>query len=157
MDDVAYPTYDWRPGMTTVSLLPNGSYFMTYEFYGAVEEAFAVYYRISDSPLTFNEAGYGQVVRATDGSFPVSSPYNVWTPVGGPNGTIVVSCGDAEEAWISRDLANTWETVVTPEKTSYTRSLLVERDEKTVLIVGAGVLSGADNNVTASTIDVGEL
>lgn len=157
VDDVAYDTYDWRPGMTTVSLLPNGSYILTYEFYGAVEEAFAVYYRLSEDPLKFNEAGYGTVIRATDGSFPVSSPYNVWTPVGGENGTLVVSCGTAEEVWISRDLTETWETVGTKEKTSYSRSLLVEEDEKTILIVGAGVLSGEENNVTASTIDVDAL
>lgn len=35
--DVAYPTYDFRPGMPTVSELPDGTYIMTYEFYGATE------------------------------------------------------------------------------------------------------------------------
>ncbi|CAK4031736.1 BNR Asp-box repeat [Lecanosticta acicola] len=151
VDDVAYDTYDWRPGMTTVSLLPNGSYLLTYEFYGAVEEAFAVYYRLSENPLLFDSAP-GQVIRATDDSFPVGSPYNVWTPAGGENGTIVVSCGNEEQLWISKDLTATWERVDTVEKTSYTRSLLVERqDPNTILIVGAGVLGGEDNNVTAST------
>ncbi|KAF2174034.1 glycoside hydrolase family 93 protein, partial [Zasmidium cellare ATCC 36951] len=155
VDDVAYPTYDWRPGMTTISLLPNGSYFLTYEFYGAVEEAFAVYYRLSEDPTRFDEAGYGALIRAGDGSFPVGSPYNVWTPAGeGENGTIVVSCGGDGGVWVSGDLAESWTRVETREKTSYTRSLLVEADEKTVLIVGAGVLNGEDNNVTASTIDV---
>lgn len=115
VDDVAYETYDWRPGMTTVSLLPNGSYFLTYEFFGAVEEDFAVYYRLSEDPTKFNEAGYGRLIRATDGSFPDGSPYNVWTPAGGENGTIVVSCGTDEDLWISRDLAGTWERVATPE------------------------------------------
>lgn len=151
VDDVAYDTYDWRPGMTTVSLLPNGSYFLTYEFYGAVEEAFAVYYRLSTDPLDFDSQP-GRLIRATDDSFPVGSPYNVWTPAGGENGTIVVSCGGAEELWISKDLAETWERVDTVEKTSYTRSLLVEQqDPSAILIVGAGVLNGEDNNVTAST------
>ena len=37
VDDVTYSNYTYRPGMTTVSELPNGQYFMTYEFYGAVE------------------------------------------------------------------------------------------------------------------------
>ncbi|KAK4498371.1 hypothetical protein PRZ48_011029 [Zasmidium cellare] len=157
VDDVAYPTYDWRPGMTTVSLLPNGSYFLTYEFYGAVEEAFAVYYRLSEDPTKFDDAGDGSVIRAGDGTFPVGSPYNVWVPSGGENGTIVVSCGTEGDVWVSGDLAETWERVATPEKTSYTRSLLVEGGGGTVLIVGAGVLNGEENNVTASTIDVGGL
>lgn len=30
VDDVHYPTYTDRPGMTTVTLLPNGKYFMSY-------------------------------------------------------------------------------------------------------------------------------
>lgn len=85
VNDVAYNNSDWRPGMTTVSQIANGSYFMTYEFYGATEGAFSVYYRIADSPLLFNEA-QGQVIRATDGTIPVGSPTNVWTPSGGPLG-----------------------------------------------------------------------
>ncbi|EME42452.1 glycoside hydrolase family 93 protein [Dothistroma septosporum NZE10] len=157
VDDVKYGTYDWRPGMTSISHLPNGSYILTYEFYGAVEEAFAVYYRLSESPLTFNQAGYGQVIRATDGKLPVGSPYNVWTPAGGENGTILVSCGGDEGLWVSKDLTATWTYGNTTEKTSYSRSLLVEQDEKTILIVGAGVLSGTHNNVTASTVGVAKL
>jgi hypothetical protein len=34
VDDVAYATYTDRPGMTTVTRLPNGKYMMTYEFGG---------------------------------------------------------------------------------------------------------------------------
>lgn len=156
VNDVAYNNTNWRPGMTTVSELPNGQYFMTYEFYGAVEYPFAVYYRVSDSPLTFNEAT-GRVIRASDGTIPVSSPYNVWTPVGGKNGTIVVNCGTLTEIFLNRDLAapnSTWEKVATPEGTSYTRSLRVLEDPSKLLIVGGGVLGGTNNTVTASVVDV---
>jgi hypothetical protein len=34
VDDVAYSTYTDRPGMTTVTRLPNKQYMMTYEFGG---------------------------------------------------------------------------------------------------------------------------
>ncbi|KAK4613480.1 hypothetical protein CLAFUW4_08871 [Fulvia fulva] len=154
VDDVKYGTYDWRPGMTTVSLLSNGSYLLTYEFYGAVEEAFAVYYRLSSDPTKFDEAGYGALITTAEGKYPVGSPYNVWTPAGGRDGTIVVTCGTDEGVWVSRDLTESWTYEMTMEKTSYTRSLLVEQDQKTILIVGGGILGGTDNNVTASTIDV---
>lgn len=159
VDDVAYSTYDWRPGMTTVSLLPDGNYILTYEFYGAVEADFAVYYRLSKNPLKFQEAP-AYVIRSTDETVPVGSPYNVWTPAGGKNGTIVVSCGTLSEVFINRDLArpgSAWEKVSTPEGVSYTRSLLVENDEKTVLIVGGGRLNGANNRVSASEIDVSKI
>ena len=156
VDDVAYAEYSDRPGMTTVSELPNGQYIMTYEFGGAPEGAFAVYYRVSDSPLTFNEAE-GLVIKATDGTVPFSSPYNVWTPVGGKNGTIVVNCGTLTEIFLNRDLGapgSAWEKVQTPESVSYTRSLRVLEDPSKLLIMGGGVLGGTNNSVTVSVVDV---
>ncbi|GAB7341087.1 hypothetical protein MBLNU457_7402t1 [Dothideomycetes sp. NU457] len=156
VNDVAYDTYYFRPGMTTVSALPNGQYIMTYEFYGAPQAAFAVYYRVSDSPLTFDEAE-GHVVESPDGTVPVSSPYNVWTPVGGPNGTIVVSCGTLSQIFLNTELGavgSTWTKVDTPEGTSYSRSLRVLDDPRMVLIAGGGVLGGANNSVTASVVDI---
>lgn len=156
VDDVAYANYTFRPGMTTVSELPNGQYFMTYEFYGAPEVAFAVYYRVSDSPLTFNEA-QGYVIESPDGTVPVSSPYNVWTPVGGENGTIVVSCGTLTQLFLNRELGapgSTWTKVETPESASYSRSLRVLDDPSKVLIAGGGVLGGSNNSVTDSVVDI---
>lgn len=155
VDDVKYGNYTFRPGMTTVSELPFGQYIMTYEFYGAVEADFAVYYRINTDPLNFN-ASEGHVIQATDGTVPVSSPYNVWTPVGGPLGTIAVSCGTDTAVYLNHNLGapGAWTRVSTPEGVSYTRSLRVLPDQSEILIVGAGILNGPDNNVTASVIDV---
>ncbi|EME80756.1 glycoside hydrolase family 93 protein [Pseudocercospora fijiensis CIRAD86] len=156
VDDVAYGTYDWRPGMTTVSHLPNGQYILTYEFYGAVEAKFAVYYRLSPDPLKFNDA-VGHVITATDGTQPDGSPYNVWTPVGGNNGTIFVSAASNSTLFANRDLAapgSDWIEIDTPEGASYTRSLLVEQQKNIILICGGGVINGKDNRVTASEIDI---
>ncbi|KAF2151185.1 glycoside hydrolase family 93 protein [Myriangium duriaei CBS 260.36] len=156
VNDVAYNNTDWRPGMTTVSALPNGKYIMTYEFYGAVEAAFAVYYRVADSPLLFNEA-QGYVVKATDGTVPVSSPYNVWTPVGGKDGSIIVSCGTLSQIFINHDLAtpgSPWQKVEVPAGISYTRSLRILKDPSELLIVGGGVLSGTNNSVLATLVKV---
>ena len=33
VDDVAYSTYDFRPGIATVAEMPFGQYIMTYEFW----------------------------------------------------------------------------------------------------------------------------
>ena len=155
VDDVKYSTYDWRPGMTTVSQLPLGNWIMTYEFYGAVEADFAVYYRISNDPLNFN-ASVGRPIIATDGTVPVSSPYNVWSNVGGPLGTIVVSCGTDSHVFLSHDLGTSgfWTKVPTPEGQSYTRSLRVLDEEGKILIAGGGVLGGENNKVTVSKINV---
>ncbi|GAM82054.1 hypothetical protein ANO11243_000330 [Dothideomycetidae sp. 11243] len=156
VNDVAYNNPKWRPGMATVSTLPNGQYILTYEFYGAAEAAFAVYFRLSNSPLTFNNAP-GWVVRSTDNTVPTSSPYNVWTPAGGPNGTIIVSCGSLSEIFINTDLGalyTPWTKVQVPAAQSYSRSLRILHDTSELLIVGGGVISGTKNSVQATLVEV---
>jgi hypothetical protein len=155
VDDVAYNTYDWRPGMTSVSQLPLGNWILTYEFYGAVEAAFAVYYRVSNDPLTFNNS-IGHPIIATDGTVPVSSPYNIWTPFGGALGTIVVSCGTLSELFVNHNLGapGAWTKVPTLEGISYTRNLRVLPDKSKILITGAGQLGGENNSVTTSSINI---
>lgn len=155
VNDVAYGNYTFRPGMFTVSQLPLGQWIATYEFYGAPEAPFAIYYRISTDPLNFN-ASLGRPIIATDGTVPVSSPYNVWTPVGGPLGTIAVSDGTHSQVFLNHNLGapGAWTKMETPEGISYTRSLRVLRDSSKILIAGGGVLSGTNNSVTASTIDI---
>ncbi|KAL0565689.1 hypothetical protein V5O48_016329, partial [Marasmius crinis-equi] len=84
VNDVAQPTYSDRPGMPTIAALPNGKYILTYEYGGAPGTNLAGYYRISDSPLTFqNATGYN--IRATTGEQTKSSPVVAWTPYGGAN------------------------------------------------------------------------
>jgi hypothetical protein len=62
--DVAYPTYTDRPGMTTVTNLPNGNYMMTYEYVGrptisGIGYLFHIYYLISENPPDFGSSvGY---------------------------------------------------------------------------------------------------
>jgi hypothetical protein len=162
VNDVAYPTYTDRPGMTTVTHLPNGKYMMTYEYGGGPHNSgtdyeFPVYYRISDSPLEFNSA-VGYPVIANDGTQPTSSPYITWAPIGGPNGTIVVSSGSYSQIFTNQQLGavDAWKIIPTPEGISYTRSLRVFKHiPQHLLIAGAGVLPpSTTNKVTVSVIDL---
>lgn len=181
VDDVHYPTYTDRPGMTTVAKLPNGKYMMTYvsssfstwclkliscvQEYGggprpsgATEYSFPVYYRINSNPLKFLESP-GLPIYTNNKIEPIGSPYVVWTPVGGKNGTIIVSCGTATQVFINQALGdvNAWKTVPTPEGVSYTRHLRVLSDPNHLLIMGGGVLPPASNNkVSVSVIDITE-
>jgi hypothetical protein len=151
-DDVAVEPYEDRPGMTTVAKLPNGKYIMTYEFYGAPEAAFAVYYKIADDPTQFNSST-SHLVRGTDGSFPIGSPYIVWSPAGGANGTLMVSSGCCSNIWTNTQLGSgDWNVLATTSPASYTRSLLVMPDPAEILLVGAGPLGGSNNDVNANTV-----
>ncbi|MFF6808040.1 LLM class flavin-dependent oxidoreductase [Streptomyces sp. NPDC012616] len=73
VNDVATSTYNDRPGMPVVAKLPNGNYVTTYEFWGAPEGGFAVYYKTSSDPEAFGSAT-GIALKATDGTQPKSSP-----------------------------------------------------------------------------------
>jgi hypothetical protein len=53
---------------------------------------FPVYYRINENPLDF-DSSVGLPLVSNDGIQPESSPYIVWSRVGGPNSTIIVSSG----------------------------------------------------------------
>ncbi|KAH9908178.1 Sialidase [Xylariomycetidae sp. FL2044] len=174
VDDVAYPAYTDRPGMPTLARLPpSGQYIYTYEYGGGEdptstsssdddEYTFPVYYRLSADPEAFADAEHHvlQSVSSSDGTVtvPNGSPYVVWSPAGGENGTIVVSSGCCSEIFINRALGaeDAWETVDTPEGVSYTRSLLVLQDDPAyVMIAGAGALPPSeDNSVTVSVMDI---
>jgi hypothetical protein len=164
VNDVAYSTYTDRPGMTTVTHLPNGKYMMTYECGGCptvsgTGYSFPVYYRINSNPLDFNSSTGYPLVTDT-GIQPTSSPYITWSPVGGPNGTIVVSCGTLTPIFVNQELGavDAWKSVATPEGVSYTRSLRIFKNiPNHLLIAGAGHLPPATTNrVTVSVIDLGK-
>ncbi|KAI8625501.1 glycoside hydrolase family 93 protein [Xylariaceae sp. FL1651] len=162
VDDISYPTYTDRPGLASVAALPNGQYIYTYEYGGgpnpnATGYTFPVYYRLSSDPENFIDAEH-HLLQSSDGTVPNGSPYVVWTPAGGINGTIVVSSGCCTPVYVNKALGaeGAWQTLSTPEGVSYTRSLRVfQEDPRYVLIAGAGQLPpSTTNKVTISVIKV---
>jgi|TARA_R110002003_G_scaffold351_4_gene18890 hypothetical protein len=162
IDDVAYPTYTDRPGMPTVQLLPNGKYIMAYEYGGGpaitTSYQFPVYYKIDSDPEKFGPAT-GISLKATDGTIPTGSPYVVWSPVGGKNGTLIISAHSNTEVFINKGLGEgPWVKVPTPEKTHYTRHLRVLQDPTKLLIMGGGQLPpSTTNKVQLSVMDISNL
>lgn len=162
VNDVTYPTYTARPGMPTVAYLPNGKYILTYENSGGPEfpdrYEFPVYFKLSSNPEGFGSAT-GRVIRASNGVIPVGSPYVVWSPVGGKNGTIIVSCGTRSQIYINKNLGEgAWTEIATPERDSYTRYLgIMNNDQSKLVIMGGGRLppQGANvNSITVSIMDI---
>ncbi|KAJ7214028.1 BNR/Asp-box repeat protein [Mycena pura] len=157
VNDVRYPTFSNRPGMTTIAHLPNGQFIITYEYGGAPEADFAIYHRLSSSPLTFDAAGPGSVIRAVTGELPTSSPYVTWTPHGGANGTIVVSANSHTGVFLNTALAapgSAWTYVQTNATRSYTRGVRVLPDNRQILITGGGSLGGTTNAVTTTILEL---
>ena len=152
VNDVRYPTYTARPGMPIVHKLPTGSYMMTYEYGGGPDYSdyqFPVYYKISRNPLAFDSV-QGRPVKTTDGYVPKGSPSNIWTSVGGANGTIVVSAASNAELYINRKNGEgPWTVLKTNSPAAYTRYLDVGFNPKDIAIIAGGQLGqGPTNKVT---------
>ncbi len=163
VDDVSYYTYTARPGMTTVTQLPNGKYMMTYEYGGGPRKdgstsySFPVYYRINANPLDFNQTT-GIPVYTDTKEQPFGSPYVTWSPVGGVDGTIFVSSGGSPDVFVNQALgnANAWKVFTAGEPTSYSRHLRVlNSNPNHLLIMGGGILPPTTTNkVTVSVQDI---
>ncbi|PPS69867.1 MULTISPECIES: RICIN domain-containing protein [Streptomyces] len=156
VNDVATSTYGDRPGMPVIAKLPNGSYVMTYEFWGAPEGGFAVYYKISSNPEAFGSAT-GIALKATDGTQPKSAPYITWLPTGGANGTLVVSANSSDDLFLNTQngAANTWTRIPSTVPSGYSRGLLPLADGHSLLILSGGHVGSGLNPVTYGTIDLG--
>ncbi|ERT02674.1 hypothetical protein HMPREF1624_00975 [Sporothrix schenckii ATCC 58251] len=158
VDDVAYADYKLRPGMSTVVLLPNNQYLLTYE-YGGAPGGFPVYYRIAADPRAFSAAKEHPLVVGS--TRPTSSPYVTWTPYGGINGTILVSAYSHSQVFSNSALGDEtkWEMHNVAQPAAYTRTLRVlQNDSAKVLIMGAGKLPPSSTNVVGlSIVDLGRV
>lgn len=188
IDDVTHSNYTDRPGMPVITKLPNGDYFyvsksqppcsdehfylslmvsntiitQVYEYGGTsitTDYSFPIYYRIASDPRKFIDAPDNYVNAS--GYIPVSSPYAVWSSVGGENGSIVVSSG-RQPLFINRALGDpdAWELYDDfDQPAAYTRSLRVLcEDDDYLIVAGGGVLPpSTTNNVTASVYKISEI
>lgn len=160
--DIEYDDPEARPGMPAVARLPDDTYIYTYEYGGAPgfdEYQFPVHYRIAADPTAFADAP-DFAVDAKDGVIPMSSPFVVWTPWGGDDGTIIVSASQGE-VWANKALGDpdAWTRHETPQPKAYTRNLETFAERPDLLIMmGAGVLPPSDTNrVSLSVVDLEEI
>jgi hypothetical protein len=154
---VAYSNYTSRPGMITIAPLPNGEWITTYEFAEVpTGPNYAAYYRIAKDPLSFQQAT-GYPIITAEGFQPDASPYVVWTPAGGPQGTIVVTAASNSTVFTHKQLGAPhipWTVVQTPEPEGYSRCLQVMPSNQDILIMSAGVYGANTTNVSVSVIDI---
>jgi hypothetical protein len=107
INSVAYSNYTQRPGMITMAQIGNGQWMCSYEVglwtdaQGSNESApYATHYKIADSPLEFGSVG-DTLLKTNTGGDSSAGPYTIWTPAGGPNGTIVVSDSTYDQLFLN--------------------------------------------------------
>lgn len=131
VDVVASSEQSDRPGMAIVTRLGDGTYFMTYELVNEVKQnGNPVTYRTSPDGLDWGDPTWlGTEIVSVDGKAMGSAPYCSWTPVGGPDGTLIVSgtfmrmgsSSTGTDYFLSTDKGKTWTT--TPHVIPYRTSL----------------------------------
>jgi hypothetical protein len=91
--DVA-TTATQRPGMPTVTRLPDGTFVLGYEICASSRGACEAYLKKStDGGKTWGSGPTdpGTFVQTTDGRYLGSSPYVTWSPGGGPDGQLLMA------------------------------------------------------------------
>lgn len=140
--------------MATVAQIGNGKWIISHELGFAPQgpiAPYAVHYRIADSPLEFDQSPPILLQARNTGTISSAGPYTVWTPSGGPDGTIVVSDSTYSQVFINTKNgdADSWDEVETGEGVSYTRGLRVMPDESVILFLNGGYYGLANTTVTA--------
>lgn len=164
MNDVAYLNYTDRPGMTVVTYVPPmDMWIFVHEFPGGDNfwsgVGYPVYYHLAKNPFEF-QYGAGGYPISVNGVQPNASPYVVWSPSGGPNGTIIVSDADHSSVFTNTWLGapDKWEIHATPEPSAYSRAMLILNENPDhLMLLGAGSYGVATTNFTGSVVSVTEL
>ncbi|KXJ86070.1 family 93 glycoside hydrolase [Microdochium bolleyi] len=159
VNDVADANYEARPGMPAVVRLPNAQYLYAFEACGA-SGGCRVNYKLTADPLNVIAAPT-TLLRSTRGTIPVSSPQVVWSPVGGANGTIVLSGGSPSNIFVNRALGapDAWVEYAVPQPNAYSRGLAVfKTDPSALAIIGGGWLPpSSTNRVSISVVNLAQL
>ncbi len=144
VNDVAYDEYLARTGMTVVAWIPPiKKWIVVYEFPVGNSSShgvnYPVYYKLSENPREFRFAdGLPIVINGTIA--PNASPYVTWSPVGGPNGTIIVSDADNGQVYTNRlggDI-NGWQRNETPAGATYSRAIHILKNHPDNLMIFGG-------------------
>jgi len=154
VNDVAYANYTQRPGMITMAQIGNGKWMCSYEVGLWPDESapYATHYKIADSPLEFGSVGDNEL--KTPEGISSAGPYTVWTPAGGPSGTIVVSDSTYDQFFLNTQNGDpgAWKNVSSQgHGVGYTRSLRVlpGNGGKTVQVYNGGMYG---SNMTEFTV-----
>ncbi|KAF1944298.1 neuraminidase [Clathrospora elynae] len=144
VNDVAYAEYLARPGMTVVAFIPPlKQWILVHELPIGNSSShgvnYPVYYVMAPSPLDFGKS-VGRPIIINNTTAPNASPYVVWSPLGGPNGTIVVSDADRRQVYTNRfggDVEK-WEEHETPAGAVYSRAIQIFKSNPNKLMIYGG-------------------
>ncbi len=146
-DVVATKFFEERPGMPVVTRLGDGRYFMVYEVVDKKGvSGNPVYARYSSDGLDWGDPefiGY-EIINFNGTKALGSAPFCAWSPVGGENGTLIVSgtfmrkgkSNTGTDLFISNDNGDNWVTIqhvipyIAENNVGYSNSIAFSKDGK---------------------------
>lgn len=155
VNDAAEANYTLRPGMTTIAKMGNEKFIFSYELGFAPEDpvhaAYAVHYRIADSPFEFQQSE-PLLLNTSDGTIASAGPQTIWTLAGGPNGTVITSDSTHSEFFINHAYGDpsAWVKVESGKGVGYTRALQImpNSEEKVILVTNGGMYNESETEVS---------
>jgi hypothetical protein len=145
INDVAYANYTQRPGMITITQIGNGKWMAAYEvgLWPNPDAPYATHYKIADSPLEFGAVEHDSILQTPEG-ISDAGPYVIWTPAGGPRGTIVLSDSSYDQFFLNTEDGDpaAWKNVSSQgHGVGYSRALVVlpGNGGKTVQVYNGGM------------------
>jgi len=146
IEDVSLTPFDQRPGMTIITRLKDGRYFIIYEIVTPTTNI--AYYKITDNPEDFNATDKGTEIHGTDGSVLCGTPYVIWIDDGSEYGAIVASGWNQKNLYVNRKNGDkdSWEVVTPSIDKAYSRCLCLLKDKKSFLVMGGNKQSKGDFN-----------
>lgn len=162
VNDVAYENFEARPGMTTVAHIKStDKYILTYEICG-LGNGCPSYYKIADTPYTFDQSEGILIEEGTDGRNPGSSPFVIWTPHpdrDDGSGLILMNGAGQDAIFVNEDdaPADGWRAVEVGQWAAHSRSMEIidVQGKKRIMLANAGHMSSAhDNYVVVGVIPI---
>lgn len=88
---------------------------------------YPIYYKISPDAENADGLPWHRLV-ADKGSQPNGGPYATWSPLGGSNGTIIVSDSDNNPVWVNQALGEgIWREIEVPHGHAYSREVRIRK------------------------------
>jgi hypothetical protein len=132
IDVASFPDWYDRAGMSSVAALPNGQFIIVFE-HGKLNSKdvyeYPIYYKISSSAENFaSEPARQLLVSNGNSTQPHEGPFVTWSPLGGNNGTIVVSDSTSNAVYVNQALGQgAWKALDTPVGRAYSREVRVRK------------------------------
>lgn len=140
---------NYRPGMAAITKMGNGNYILAYEIVGYPNSQ--INYKISSNPESWTPDDAGLPI-ASPGYTIGSTPYMIWTPLGGPNGSLILSAWSDDHLFVNyNNGTGNWSPLNSILPTSYSRSLLYMAGSS----IGVFASDSADTKISFGTVDVG--